>query len=125
LQHRIGTERALTAEGERAEIGGRYAAIVFVIEGLAGARAVDGHRITLPGKAVVDGLGGGRVGEQAGMRIDAGGSVEHNGPARRKLFLAADAETGLLQVVRRHQESMLIAVPVHQRFAFIVRAVFR
>src|ERR1700722_9938586 len=40
-QHRIRTERALTAEGQRAEMRGRYTAIDFVIEGLAGARAVD------------------------------------------------------------------------------------
>src|SRR5580704_13563127 len=41
-QHRIGTERALTATRQRAEMLGRYTAIDFVIEGLAGARAVDG-----------------------------------------------------------------------------------
>src|SRR5580692_1065640 len=125
LEHRVGAERALTTEGERAEFLGRYTAIVFVIEGLARTRAVDGFRIAGPGQAVVDDVGGWRVGEQAGLRIDASGSVEHDGPARRKLFLAPDAETRLLQVVRRDQESRLIAVAVHQRFAFIVVAVHR
>src|SRR5271156_7248053 len=57
-QHRIGTERALTTEGQRAEMRGRYTAVEFVIEWLARARAVDGVRIAAPGKAVVDGLGG-------------------------------------------------------------------
>src|ERR1700683_5776878 len=73
-EHRIGPESALATEGQRAERG-RYTAIVFVVEGLAGARAVDGVRIAAPGKAVVDGLGGRRVGELAGIRVDAGGSV--------------------------------------------------
>ena len=91
-EHRIGTESALTTEGQRAEMRGRYTAIDFVIEGLARARAVDGVRIAFPGKAVVDGLGGRRVGEQAGLRIDASVSVEHNRPARPKLFLAPDAQ---------------------------------
>src|SRR5580658_9953066 len=119
LQHRIGAERALTPESHRAESLGCYTAIIFVIEGLAGTRAVDGVRIAAPGKSVVDGLGGGRVGKLAGIRIDPGGSVEHNGPAGRKLFPATDTETGLLQVVWCHEESMLIAVAVHQRGAFI------
>src|SRR5208282_6670357 len=79
LEHRIGADRALTTEGQRAEKLGRYTAIVFVIEGLARARAVDGERIAGPGKAVVGDLSGRRVGEQAGLRIDASGSVEHNG----------------------------------------------
>src|SRR5277367_5048430 len=57
-EHRIGTERALTTEGQRAEMRGRYTAIDFVIEGLARARAVDGVRIAGPGKAVVASLGG-------------------------------------------------------------------
>src|SRR5579863_1467916 len=56
-EHRIGTESALTTEGQRAEIRGRYTGIVFVIEGLARARAVDGFRIAAPGKAVVAGHG--------------------------------------------------------------------
>src|ERR1700677_717994 len=43
----------------------------------------------------------------------------------QKLFLAPDAQTRLLQVVRCNEESMLIAVSVHQRFAFVVIAVFR
>src|SRR5277367_6646011 len=103
----------------------RYTAIYFVIEGLARPRAVDGVRIAFPGKAVVDGLGGRRVGQQAGLRIDATGGVEHNRPARLKLYLAPDAETRLLQVVRCDQESILIAVSIHQRCAFIVIAVFR
>src|ERR1700683_25476 len=34
LEHRIGAERALTTEGQRAELRGRYAAIVFVVERL-------------------------------------------------------------------------------------------
>src|ERR1700691_5344507 len=125
LEHRVGAERALTTEGERAEFLGRYTAIIFVIEGLARTRAVDGFRIAGPGEAVVDDVGGWRVGKQAGLRIDARGSVEHDGPARRKLFLAPDAETRLLQVVRRDEESRLIAVAVHQRFAFVVIAVYR
>src|SRR5580693_884377 len=58
LEHRIGPESALTPESQRPESRGRYTAIVFVIEGLAGARAVDGVRIAAPGKAIVDGLGG-------------------------------------------------------------------
>src|ERR1700733_5725817 len=124
-EHCIGAESALTTEGQRAEMRGRYTAIDFVIEGLARARAVDGYRIAAPGKAVVDGVGVGCVSKQAGLRIDASGSVEHNGPAMRKLFLAPDAQTRLLQVVRRDEESMLIAVWVPQRFAFIVVAVFR
>ncbi len=56
-QHRIGAERALAAEGQRAELRGRYTAIVFVIEGLACARAVDGFRIAGPGKPVVVDIG--------------------------------------------------------------------
>ena len=48
-EHRIGTERALTAEGQRAEIRGRCAAIEFVVEGLARARTVAGYRISVPG----------------------------------------------------------------------------
>ena len=50
LQHHIGTERALTAEGQRAVFLRRYAAIVFVIEGLARARAVDGFGILARGR---------------------------------------------------------------------------
>jgi len=42
-----------------------------------------------------------------------------------KLFLAPDAETRLLQVVRRDDESRSAAVSVHQRFTFVVIAVFR
>src|SRR5271167_3297165 len=103
---------------------GRYTGIDFVIEWLARARAVDGERIALSGKAVVGGLSGRRIGEQAGIRIDASGSVEHNGPARQKLFLAPDTQTRLLQIVRCYDESMLIAVSVHQRFAFVVIAVY-
>src|SRR5271163_925519 len=38
LEHRIGTERALTAEGQRAENLGRYTGIEFVIERLTRAR---------------------------------------------------------------------------------------
>src|SRR5271168_1570393 len=57
-EHRIGAERALTTEGQRAEMLGRYTAVEFVIERLTRARAVNGVRIAGPGKAVVDGLGG-------------------------------------------------------------------
>src|SRR5580704_15407532 len=57
LQHRIGAERALTPEGQRAEMLGRYTDIDFVIEGLARARAVNGFRIAGPGKAVVHNIG--------------------------------------------------------------------
>jgi hypothetical protein len=42
-----------------------------------------------------------------------------------ELLLAPDAQTGLLEVVRRDEESMFIAVPIYQRCAFIVIAVFR
>src|SRR3984885_3895068 len=62
-EHRIGAEGGRTTEGYLAKKCGRYSAIDFVIEGLAGARAVDGVGIAGPGKAVVDGLGGRRVGE--------------------------------------------------------------
>src|SRR5580658_690690 len=104
---------------------GRYTAIVFIIEGLARARPIDGYRIAAPRKAVVNDVSGGRVSQQAGLRIDARGSVEHNRPARQKLFLAPDAQTRLLQVVRCDDESMFIAVSVYQRFAFIVIAALR
>src|SRR5580698_1585815 len=57
-EHRIGTEGALTTEGQGAESRGRYTAIVFVVEGLARARAVDGYRIAAPRKAVVLDVGG-------------------------------------------------------------------
>src|SRR5271156_1565308 len=50
-KHRIGTERPLTTEGQRAELRRRYTAIDFVIEGLARARTVNGVRIAAPGKA--------------------------------------------------------------------------
>src|SRR5277367_999942 len=103
---------------------GRYTGIDFVIKGLARARAVDGIRIASPGKAIVDDVGLRCISQQAGLRIDAGGSVKHNRPAMPKLFLAPDTETRLLQVVGCDEESMLIAVSVHQRCAFIVIAVF-
>ncbi len=103
----------------------RYPAVEFVIEGLASARAVNGGRIAVPGKAGVGGHGGWRVGELAGLRIDAGRRVEHNEPVVRELFPAPDAQAGLLQVVRRNEELRVIAVPVHQRFAFVVVAVYR
>jgi hypothetical protein len=48
-EHRIGTKRALTTEGQRAELRGRCAGIEFVIEGLARARTVAGDRISVPG----------------------------------------------------------------------------
>src|SRR5271163_3028745 len=63
LDHRIGAERTLTSEGQRAEKFGRYTAIVFVVEGLPRPRAVNGERIAGPGEAVVDDLGFRRVGE--------------------------------------------------------------
>src|SRR5277367_1318428 len=44
-EHRIGAESALTTERQRAEMRGRYTGIDFVVEGLAGARTVDGVRI--------------------------------------------------------------------------------
>src|ERR1700689_5551043 len=40
-EHRIGAERALMTEGQRAEMRGRYTAIVFVIQGLSRARAIE------------------------------------------------------------------------------------
>src|ERR1700733_9740946 len=52
-EHRIGAERSLTAEGERTVMVGRNAAIVFVVEGLSRARAVDRFRVVASGKAVV------------------------------------------------------------------------
>src|ERR1700731_4513125 len=52
-QHGIGAERALTTEGQCAEMRRRDTGIDFVIEGLARARAVDGVRIAVPGKAIV------------------------------------------------------------------------
>src|SRR5579863_6263313 len=58
LEHRIGTERSLSAESERTEILGRYPGIVFVVERLARARAVYGFRVAAPGKAVVVEVGG-------------------------------------------------------------------
>src|ERR1700722_11183149 len=103
---------------------GRNPAIIFVIEGLTGARAVDGVRIGGSGQAVIDELGGRGVGQQAGLRIYAGGTVEDDIPAGRKLFLASNADTGLLQVVSRQDESRSAGVAVHQRCAFIVIAVF-
>src|SRR5208283_5062317 len=48
-EHRIGTERALTPEGQRAEMRGGHTAVEFVIEGLARPRAVAGYRISVPG----------------------------------------------------------------------------
>ena len=56
-EHRIGTERALTTEGQRAEKRRGYAAIVFVVEGLARTRTVDGYRIAGPRKAIVNDVG--------------------------------------------------------------------
>src|ERR1039458_1154470 len=41
-EHRIGAKRSLTTKGQGAEMRGRYTGIVFVMEGLARARAVDG-----------------------------------------------------------------------------------
>ena len=52
LEHRIGTERALMVEGQRAENLGRYTAIEF-IERLTRARAVTGQRVAGTGQAVV------------------------------------------------------------------------
>ena len=124
-EHRIGAESALTTEGQRAEVPRRYTAIEFVVEDLAGARAVAGERIAAPGEAGVAGVGGRHVGELAGLRIDAGRGVEHNGPAGQKLFLALEAQTRLRQVVRRKEELRMVAVPVDQRFALIIIAVFR
>src|SRR5580658_6843285 len=54
-EHRIGTESALTTEGQRAEIRGRYATIEFVVENLARTRAVAGERIAASGEASVAG----------------------------------------------------------------------
>src|SRR5579862_1467831 len=125
LQHGIGTERALPTEGQRAESLGRYASIVFVVEGLAGARAVDCKGVAAAGKSVVDDLSGRCVGKQAGLGIDSGGCIEDDVPALRKLYFAPDTQTRLLQVIRCGEESALIAVAVYQRFAFVVMAVVR
>src|ERR1700729_2935458 len=57
LEHRIGAESALPSEGQRADILGRDTGIVFVIERLARARAVDGLGIAGSGEAVVGDLG--------------------------------------------------------------------
>src|SRR6202789_1660006 len=122
-QHGIGAETPLTTESQRAKMLRRDAGIEFVIERLACTRAVDGFRVAGSGKAVVGGVGGGRVGEQARLRIDASGSVEHYRPPGEKLFPGPDAQPCLLQIVRCDKESVLIAVSVHQRFAFIVVAV--
>ena len=125
LEHGISAERTLAAEGQSAELFGGNTAIDFVVERLASAGAINGVGISGTGKTIVDGLRGGSVGEQARLWIDAGGSVEDNGPARKKLFPAADAETGLLKVVGRDNETMLIAVAVDERRTFIVVTVFR
>src|SRR5579871_2276517 len=53
-KHRIGTERALTTEGQCTEMLRRYTGVNFVIERLPRARTVDRVRIAAPGKAVVD-----------------------------------------------------------------------
>src|SRR6516225_3455196 len=98
--HRIGTERALATEGQCAELLGRYTALKFVVEGLTRPRAVAGERITLPGEAVVGDVGGWHVGELAGLRVDAGRSVEHREPILHELYLASDAHTGLREVIR-------------------------
>src|SRR3984885_11920359 len=124
-EHRIGTESALPTEGQRAQLRGGYTAIELVIEGLPRARAVADERVAAPGETGVAGVSGRHVGELAGLRIDAGRSVENNEPVMHKLFPGLDAHAGLLQVVRRDEESRLIAVAVDQRFAFIVIAVFR
>ena len=113
-EHRIGTERALTTEGQRAEMCGRYTAKEFVIEGLARARAVAGKRVAAPREAGVGGVGGRQVGELAGLRIDAGRRVEHNEPVIHELYLRLDAQTRLRQVVRRNEELGMIAVPVDE-----------
>ena len=68
-QHRVSAERALAAEGQRTEMGGGDAAEDFVIEGLAGPRAIAGVRIAAPGQAVVDRVGVRHVGEVAGLRV--------------------------------------------------------
>src|SRR5579862_8803416 len=104
---------------------GRYASVNFVVERLAGTRAVNSVGIAGAGKPIVDDVRLGCVGEQARLRIDAGGSVEYNGPAVEEFFFTTDAETGLLQVVGRDQESMLIAVAIDQRRAFVVVSIFR
>jgi len=53
LEHGVGAERALAAEGQLAEVRGRYTAIVLVIERLARARAVNGERIAGPGRPLL------------------------------------------------------------------------
>src|SRR4029077_4517615 len=119
-EHCIGTEGALTAEGQGPELRGRYTALEFVVKGLTRARAVAGERITAPGEAVVGDVGGCHVGELAGLWIDAGRSIEHNEPVVRKLDLALDAHPRLRQIVRRNEELGVIAVPIDQRLAFII-----
>src|ERR1700691_763183 len=110
-EHGISTERALATHSQRTELLRRYAAIPFVIKNLARASAVADERIAAPREAGVDGVGLRHVGELAGLRIDAGRSVEHNVPVLQNLFLAPDAQTRLLQVVRRNEELGVIAVP--------------
>src|ERR1035441_6802164 len=51
--------------------------------------------------------------------------IEHSEPVVQKLYLALDAHPRLLQVVGRKKPLGVIAVPVDQRFTFIVVAVFR
>src|SRR5579862_4456067 len=124
-KHRIGAERALPAEGQRAEMRGRNTGVDFVVERLAGTCAVDSVGIACAGKAVVDDVRLGCVSEQAGLRIDAGGRIKNDVPAMKELFLATDAETGLLQVVGRDEEAVLIAIAIDQRCALIVVAILR
>src|SRR5271170_5144840 len=57
LEHRIGAERTLTAESQRAELRGRYTGIEFVVERLARARAVNCFGVAGPGKPVVHDIG--------------------------------------------------------------------
>ena len=56
------------------------------------------------------------------MPVDA---LNTSVPVGHELYLALDAETRLRQVVRREEESRVIAVAVDQRFAFVVIGVLR
>src|SRR5580698_1861600 len=71
-EHYVRTERALTTESQRSDMVRRDTEIELVIEGLARPRAVNDLRIALSRKSIVDGVGGRCVGEQTGLRIDAG-----------------------------------------------------
>jgi len=54
------------------------------------------------------------VDQLAGLRVDAGRGIRHDGPALQKLLLDFDAEARLREVVRRDEEPGIVAVAVDQ-----------